>query len=140
MAFGRGGKRRGAGRKPRLKTSEVLAQLDPRALTSTIEPRQVMLNVMRHYYERNQHQEAIRAAIAVAPYLHPRLSSIEVSPMDPSGKIPGLVDLSKADNLEICRRLAFMFYMAGKTATANADSASVKPAPGTAIASEAKTA
>lgn len=128
MAFGRGGKRRGAGRKPRLKTSEVLAQLDPRALTSTIEPRQVMLNVMRHYYERNQHQEAIRAAIAVAPYLHPRLSSIEVSPMDPSGKIPGLVDLSKADNLEICRRLAFMFYMAGKAATANANPAPAVPA------------
>lgn len=137
MAFGRGGKRKGAGRPRGTKLTPEkrlakLVKLDPRALTSTIEPRQVMLNVMRHYYERQQFAEATRAAIAVAPYLHPRLSSIEVSPMDPSGKIPGLVDLSKADNLEICRRLAFMFYMAGKAASANANAPKV--------ASEVKTA
>jgi hypothetical protein len=119
MALGRGGKRKGAGRKPgpRLTATEKLAklvQLDPRALTSTIEPKEVMLQIMRHHFARNEHQLAIRAAIAVSPYIHPRLSSIEVSPMDPTGAVPGLVDLSKADSLEVVRRLAFVFYMAGR--------------------------
>lgn len=140
-----GGRRPGAGRKPKPKltagqalkkmrptrlitrpSKTVIVQLDPRALSSTIEPRQVMLNVMRHHYERAEHAEAIRAAIAVAPYVHPRLSSIEVSPMDPTGKVPGLVDLSKADNLEIVRRLAFMFYLAGKQAAPTAPAAPAK--------------
>lgn len=85
---GRGGRRAGAGRKPGAatqKTREIAEQM----LVHGITPLEFMLKLMRR---RAVHKDpkvqiarealAFEAAKAAAPYVHPRLSSMEVTGKD----------------------------------------------------------
>lgn len=70
----KGGKREGAGRKagiPNKRTAAVQKAVEESGLT----PLQYLLSVMRD--ELNELKERKDAAIAAAPYVHPKLSSIE---------------------------------------------------------------
>lgn len=74
-----GGKRPGAGRKkgvPNKKTQEVLEKIAESGLT----PLEYMLQVMRD--EGEDSHRRLSAAQAAAPYVHAKLSSIEVSGKD----------------------------------------------------------
>lgn len=80
---GRGGARKGAGRKPGAATSKT-REIADKAAEGGITPLEYMLTVMRddstHEDDRIQAQrEAMRfeAAKAAAPYIHPRLATVE---------------------------------------------------------------
>jgi hypothetical protein len=69
-----GGKRPGAGRKQgslTQRTQEIVAK----AAAQGLMPLEYMLNVLRD--ESQPHDERFKAAINAAPYLHPKLSSVE---------------------------------------------------------------
>lgn len=69
-----GGKRPGAGRKKgslTAKTQEIVAK----AASQGLMPLEYMLKVLRD--ETQSHDERFKAAINAAPYLHPKLSSVE---------------------------------------------------------------
>lgn len=70
----KGGKRPGAGRKkgePNKRTAEAVAQAE----ATGIMPVDYLLSVMRD--EINEQRERVAAAIAAAPYVHAKLSSID---------------------------------------------------------------
>ena len=70
----KGGKRPGAGRKkgePNKRTAEAVAQAE----ATGIMPVDYLLSVMRD--EVNEQRERVAAAIAAAPYVHAKLSSID---------------------------------------------------------------
>jgi hypothetical protein len=78
---GRGGARPGAGRKPgtaNVKTREIA----DRAAKEGITPLDVMIKAMRETYEASGAAAAFQFARDVAPYMHPRISSVEVSGKD----------------------------------------------------------
>lgn len=51
-------------------------------------PLDVMLDVMRSAFERLDHDTALEAARAAAPYVHPRLNSIEHTGANGSQLVP----------------------------------------------------
>jgi hypothetical protein len=71
----KGGARPGAGRKagsPNKKTAELQAAVAQSGLT----PLEYMLQVMRN--DSNEPRERLNAAVSAAPYVHAKLSSIEM--------------------------------------------------------------
>lgn len=71
-----GGQRSGAGRKKGVrnkKTKKILELVEASGKT----PLDVMLEVMRHAFTRFDHETALEAARSAAPYVHPKLASIE---------------------------------------------------------------
>lgn len=73
----KGGARPGAGRKKgslNRKTTEVANRLIE---SGGITPLEVMLEAMRDHYENKRLDEAAAIAKDAAPYIHPRLSSVE---------------------------------------------------------------
>jgi hypothetical protein len=91
----RGGRRAGAGRKPNV-PNRASAQREREAATSGATPRDVLLMSMRSLWalaDENKNNKKIfahyiRAAAAIAknaaPYFHPRISTTEQAPSDPS--------------------------------------------------------
>ena len=77
----RGGKRRGAGRKPSSLTtkSRAIAEI---AINEGITPLEVMLEAMRGYAKSEQWDRAASIAKDAAPYLHPKLTSVERTEKD----------------------------------------------------------
>lgn len=85
---GRGGSRKGAGRKPGSVTTKTRAIAEA-AMAEGITPLEYMLEVMRRASDHEDpkiqvQREAMRfeAAKAAAPYIHPRLASVEHSGKD----------------------------------------------------------
>lgn len=81
---GRGGRRPGAGRPPgtaNLKTREIADRAAEEGLT----PLEYMLQVMRD--EANEPRDRLSAAVSAAPYIHPKLSSIEHTGTGADGSI-----------------------------------------------------
>jgi hypothetical protein len=80
-----GGKRRGAGRKPSSLTvkSRAIAEI---AMEEGITPLEVLLRAMRGYANSQQWDRAAAIAKDAAPYLHPKLTSVE--PPEPPEKEP----------------------------------------------------
>lgn len=77
----RGGKRPGAGRPQgsrNIGTKQRIAIAD-RAASEGITPLEVMLNTMRAHYDAQKFDEASAVARDAAPYVHARLSSIDMS-------------------------------------------------------------
>ena len=74
----RGGKRPGAGRKPGMMTATRKAILDRTnmALAAEQTPLEVILQIMRNAASDD---DRLKAAIAAAPYVHPRLAAVEHS-------------------------------------------------------------
>jgi hypothetical protein len=73
----RGGRRPGAGRKRgslSKKTTEIAAELGARGLS----PLEVMILAMRYYHDAGNLDRAAAIARDAAPYMHARLSSIQV--------------------------------------------------------------
>ena len=93
-----GGKRPGAGRKQGAATRKTRAIAD-RMTEAGVTPLEVMLRAMREHYGQERWDEAAAIAKDCAPYLHPRLSSVEHkrSPID--------LERLSDDELEFLERL-----------------------------------
>jgi len=76
MVSGHGGRRPGAGRKAGTATQKTRDIAD-RAASEGKTPLEVMLDVMRRASFQQDDALALEAAKSAAPYVHPRLSSIE---------------------------------------------------------------
>jgi hypothetical protein len=72
----RGGKRQGAGR-PKGAATKRTREIAERAAEEGITPLEVMLNAMRRHYENGEFDQAAAVAKDAAPYMHPRLASVE---------------------------------------------------------------
>jgi len=87
----KGGARSGAGRKkgsPNKKTAEVQKAVEESGIT----PLDYMLQVMRDAI--NEPKERLSAAIAAAPYVHAKLSSVELT-----GKDGGAVEITTIERV-----------------------------------------
>ena len=82
----RGGARKNAGRKPGAATTKT-REIANKASEAGITPLEYILSVMRD--ETTEPRERLSAAVAAAPYMHAKLSSVEVS-----GKDGGPIDHS----------------------------------------------
>jgi len=72
----RGGARKGAGRKVGSATKRT-REIADRAVEEGVTPLEYMLKVMRD--ERNDPRERLSAAVSAAPFVHAKLSSIELN-------------------------------------------------------------
>lgn len=72
----RGGKREGAGRKASALTHKTRAIAEGLVLEGSETPLEVILKLMRN---AQNDEDKLKAAIAAAPYVHPRLAAIEAS-------------------------------------------------------------
>lgn len=71
-----GGKRPNAGRKPGSLTQKTRG-IAEQALQDGISPLEVMLEAMRNHYTNGDLDAAAEKAKDAAPYVHPKLSSVE---------------------------------------------------------------
>lgn len=81
----RGGKRLGAGRPPGSKNRKA-ADIAQEAVEAGITPIEVMLNAMRELWDEGTSEarrEAAKIAKDAAPYVHPRLASIDQTVHEP---------------------------------------------------------
>ncbi len=79
----RGGKRKGAGRKAgaitkktRLIAEKALLEIE---VADGVTPLEVLLIAMRGHAAAQNWYDAVSIAIAAAPYLHPKLSAVEIA-------------------------------------------------------------
>jgi hypothetical protein len=72
-----GGARRGAGR-PKGSASKKTIEIANRAAEQGITPLEVMVNIMREAYAGKDYEKALDAAVKAAPYMHSKLSSVDV--------------------------------------------------------------
>lgn len=104
---GKGGKTPGAGRKKGSLNKRTVA-IAEEAAQKGITPLEVMLEAMWFLYKKENAKEAngvgaVRAAAMAekcAPYMHPKISNIELT-----GKNGGPVEFSNLSDVEIDRRL-----------------------------------
>jgi hypothetical protein len=75
---GRGGRRPGAGRKPGAATQKTRDIAD-KAVADGITPLEVMLEAMKALRGAGDIEKAASVAKDAAPYVHPKLSSIEMN-------------------------------------------------------------
>ncbi len=101
----RGGKREGAGR-PAGAVTRRTREIADRALAEGISPLEVMLSTMRWLYGEKKRTEACAIAKDAAPYLHPRLSSIEATGKDGKDLVPAERSLT-----ETARQLAWLLTL-----------------------------
>jgi hypothetical protein len=73
-----GGKRAGSGRK-RGSLAKKTTEVAQRAAEEGITPLEVMLKAMTAHYNARRYDEAAAVAKDAAPYMHPRLSAMQVS-------------------------------------------------------------
>lgn len=75
----RGGHRPGAGRKAGIKTEKTKRRIaySEEAAASGVTPLEVMLSAMRQSYAEGKMKDAASFAKDAAPYIHPRLATIE---------------------------------------------------------------
>lgn len=76
----RGGAREGAGRKAGQKSQKTIEReaVKAKALDDGITPLEVMISAMREAYEQGDKRAAAGFARDAAPYLHPKLSNVNV--------------------------------------------------------------
>lgn len=83
----KGGKREGAGRKPGVPNKRT-AEIQKAVEESGLSPLQYMLSVMRD--EAEEPRVRLNAAISAAPYVHSKLSSVEMTGKDGAPLIEGI--------------------------------------------------
>ena len=89
-----GGKRDGAGRRKGAKNKATLereagiAEITAQAKANGVTPLECMLGAMRGAWDKGDHEGAARFAKDAAPYVHPKLASIEHSGKDGKDLIP----------------------------------------------------
>lgn len=106
----RGGKRTGAGR-PRGAASQRSKAIADRASTEGLTPLEVMLKAMRRHAEKDEWDEASAIAKDAAPYMHPRLASMQHS--GPNGGPIPTVDLTNMSTDDLDRLEALFGPLAG---------------------------
>lgn len=74
----RGGKRNGAGRRKGSLTRKT-TEVAERAIEQGVTPLEVMLKAMTVHYDAGEYDAAAAVAHLAAPYVHPRLSAMQVS-------------------------------------------------------------
>jgi hypothetical protein len=72
-----GGARRGAGR-PKGSANKKTLEIANKAAEQGITPLEVMLDVMRTHYDAREFAEAVEVAAKAAPYMHSKLSSVDL--------------------------------------------------------------
>lgn len=106
----RGGKRIGAGR-PKGAATKRSREIADRAAKEGLTPLEVMLTAMRKHAKEDRWDEAASIAKDAAPYMHPRLAS-----MQHTGRNDGpiqTVDLTKLSGDEIAQLEAIFGPLAG---------------------------
>lgn len=98
----RGGFREGAGRKAGQKSSKTIQReaIAEKALADGMTPLEVMLDAMREAYTAGHKRDAALIAKDAAPYIHPRLSSINTEVTGPGGGPLQAVSMSAEDYLK----------------------------------------
>ena len=96
--MGRGGARSGAGRK-RGSVTRKTTEIAQRAAAEGITPLEVILTAMRKRVEASDWAGAAAIAKDAAPYMHPRLATMQHS--GPGGGPIATVDLSKLSNEQL---------------------------------------
>lgn len=100
---GRGGRRPGAGRKPGTANKKT-REIADRAASEGVTPLEVMIEAMRNAYETGGAIEAFPYAKDAAPYMHAKISAMELT-----GKDGGPVthtELTKEEFTEIASQIA----------------------------------
>ena len=98
---GTGGKRSGAGRKPGV-PNKVTVEREAEIASSGLTPLEYFLKILRD--PSRQHKERFAAAVAAAPYCHPKLSPVDQeSSKDIAGewtvvRLSDLIDVNPAGN------------------------------------------
>lgn len=106
----RGGPRPGSGR-PRGSLSQKRVELTAKAVAAGITPLEVMLSSMRKLYDLSEFSAACGIAKDAAPYVHPRLSSIEATGKDGKDLLP-----EERSAVETARALAWLLTSAAHEA------------------------
>lgn len=88
----RGGKRENAGRKAGSLTARTRAIAEV-AIDEGITPLEVMLKTMRLLAAQDHWVEAADVAKSAAPYLHPKLSSVEHTGRDGDPLVPDRIEI-----------------------------------------------
>jgi hypothetical protein len=96
---GKGGRMPGAGRK-KGSVNRKTREIANKAAESGITPLEVMIQAMREVYEKDGAPAAVPFAKECAPYMHPKISNIELT-----GKNGGPVEYSNLSDSELDRRL-----------------------------------
>lgn len=89
----------GAGRK-KGSVNRKTREIADKAAESGITPLEVMIQAMREVYEKDGAPAAVPFAKECAPYMHPKISNIELT-----GKNGGPVEYSNLSDSELDRRL-----------------------------------
>jgi hypothetical protein len=92
----KGGQRDGAGRKPGSLTRRTRAVAE-KAAAEGVTPLEVMLTAMREHAEAKRWDEAAAIAKDAAPYVHPRLASVQHGGADGGPLIVNIMRFSDAD-------------------------------------------
>jgi len=95
----RGGARPGSGRKKNSPNKRTKA-IAEKAAEQGITPLEVMVQAMREVYDKDGAPAAVPFAKECAPYMHPKISNIELT-----GKNGGPVEYSNLSDSELDRRL-----------------------------------
>lgn len=106
----RGGKRIGAGR-PKGAATKRSREIADRAAKEGLTPLEVMLTAMRKHAKEDRWDEAASIAKDAAPYMHPRLASMQHTGRN-GGPIQ-TVDLTKLSGDEIAQLEAIFGPLAG---------------------------
>lgn len=106
----RGGKRTGAGR-PKGATTRRSREIADKATAEGLTPLEVMLKAMRAHVDRDNLDAAAAIAKDAAPYMHPRLASMQHTGRD-GGPIQS-VDLTKLSGDDLDRLEALFGPLAG---------------------------
>jgi hypothetical protein len=87
-----GGHRKNAGRKEGSATKRT-REIADRAISDGVTPLDVMLLVMREEWARGETTNALDAAKAAAPYIHPRLQAIEHTAQNGGALVPKRLEI-----------------------------------------------
>jgi hypothetical protein len=104
----KGGAREGAGR-PKGATTKRSREIADRAALAGVMPLEIVLQAMRLYWEAGNHDKAAAIAKDAAPYMHPRLTSVDVG-----GKPGTPIETKDVSNAELARRIAFILGQAAR--------------------------
>jgi hypothetical protein len=100
-----GGKRPGAGR-PKGSATKKTRAIANAAAAEGITPLEVMLEAMRAHHEAGRLDEAAAVAKDAAPYIHPRLASIDQNVSGFPGYEPIPIPVAERDSLDPAERAA----------------------------------
>jgi hypothetical protein len=100
--------REGAGR-PKGGITQRTRQVAEKLALTGLTPLEAMLEAMRFYHAAGNRDKAAAIAKDAAPYMHPRLTSVDVG-----GKPGAPIETKDVTNEELARRIAFILGQAAR--------------------------